>query len=155
MRSPDKQEGFLQDEFLAENTRVGPFQRLLFAFIGLLAGVAALLLFMLQTVQWDMFVLYALFSSVGWALVGLPVILLFPACLLSRLTWPVCLLIGATLGPLALLLILAVLYGLQGRLSTFSLARTETLWPLSILVSTVSFVVYAALLRRRFRTKEQ
>ena len=77
-----------------------------------------------------------------------------PARLLSRLAWPLCLLIGAILGPLALLLIFVVMFGLQGQLNSFSLAHTQSLWPLSILVSSVSFVVYAVLLRTRFRIKE-
>jgi hypothetical protein len=103
----------------------------------------------------DMFIVYAIFSFLGWVLVGLPIALAFPARLLSRLPWPLWLLIGAALGPLALLLIFVVIAGLQGQLGTFNLAHTESLWPLSILVSTVSFVAYAALLRWRFHAKQQ
>jgi hypothetical protein len=66
----------------------------------------------------------------------------------------VCFLIGAILGPLALLLIFVVLAAWQGSLGSFSLAHTETLWPFSILVSTVSFLVYAALLRSRLLARE-
>src|SRR5579864_3648788 len=87
-------------------------------------------------------------------LAGLPVALMFPVRVYSRLAWPLCLLIGAILGPLALLLIFVVMFGLQGQLNSFSLAHTQSLWPLSILVSSVSFVVYAVLLRTRFRIKE-
>ena len=161
---------------IAENTGAGPFQRLVFAFIGLLAGNAALLLYLVQNAiavravllkdhmgeparqlpqAWDMFIIYAIFSTGGGALVGLPVALAFTGRVLSRLAWPLSLLIGTALGPFALLLIFVVMSGLQGQPGGFSLAHTESLWPLSSLVSTVSFVVYAALLRTRFRSKER
>jgi hypothetical protein len=48
-----------------------------------------------------------------------------------------------------LLLIFVALFAIQGRLSALSLAHTESLWPFSVLVSTVSFLVYAALLSWR------
>jgi hypothetical protein len=170
VRSPDGKEGFNQNSRVAENTGVGPFRRLLLAFVGLLAGNAALLLFDIQNAvrvraalltahigapaavfpqMWELYFLYAIFSLAGWTLVGLPIALAFPARLLTRLIWPIRLLIGAALGPLALLLIFVLLAGRLGQFSTLSLAQTESLWPFSILVSTVSFVVYAALLRRR------
>jgi hypothetical protein len=102
----------------------------------------------------EMFPLYAVFSILGWALVGLPFALAFPARLLSRARWPLCVLIGAALGPLALLLIFVVIFAMQGRLREFSLAHTEALWQFSMLVSTVSFLVYTALLRRRSPNSE-
>jgi uncharacterized membrane protein len=98
---------------------------------------------------WDVLWLYVIFSVVGWVLVGLPVALLVPARLVSRISWLRRILIGATLGPLALLVIVVLLLVKQGRLREFSLANSQTLWPMSILVSTVSFLVYAALLRWR------
>jgi hypothetical protein len=104
---------------------------------------------------WDIFSIYAIFSLIRWALVGLPIALAFPARILSHLPWLPCLFIGATLGPIALLLIFVMIFGLRGQISTFSLAHTESFWPLSILVSTVSFGVYAGLMRRRLRGKEQ
>jgi hypothetical protein len=147
----------------------GPSRRLLFAAIGLLAGNAALLIYWtigpLIGALWGrvallnayralpdtlgIFVIYAIFSILGWALVGLPIVLAFPARLLLRAPWPLCVLIGAVLGPLALLSIFVVIFAMQGRLSAFSLAHTEALWQFSVLVSTVSFLVYVALLRRR------
>ena len=102
----------------------------------------------------EMFLLYAVFSILGWALVGLPFALAFPARILTRVRWPLCVLIGAALGPLALLLIFVVIFAMQGRLSAFSLAHTEALWQFSVLVSTVSFLVYVALLRRRSPSRE-
>ena len=148
----------------------GPFRRLLFAAIGLIAGDAALLIYMMynalrvcaalliahmgqpyrQLSIWlEMFLLYAMFSILGWAIVGLPFALAFPARLLSRVRWPLCALIGAALGPLALLLIFVVIFAMQGRLREISLAHTNGLWQFSVLVSTVSFLVYVALLRKR------
>ena len=47
-------------------------------------------------------------------------------------------LVDELIGPLALVFILLVFAGLQGHLSTFSLAHTESLWPFSLLVSSVS-----------------
>ena len=168
MLQPDDTDGSLGHG--PNNAGVGPFQRLLFAAIGLAAGNAALLLFLLYNAlrlraallkahmgepylalpqAWGMFLLYAMFSVLGWILVGVPFAVAFPLRLLSRVGWPGRMLIGATLGPLALLLIFVVLFAIQGRLSAFSLAHTESLWPFSVLVSTISFLVYAALLRRR------
>ena len=99
--------------------------------------------------MWQIFLLYAMFSVVGWVLIGVPTALAIPPRLLLRITWPIRVLIGAAMGPLALLLIFVVLFAFQGRISEFSLAHTESLWPFSILVSTVSFLAYTVLLRRR------
>lgn len=172
MPVPDDREGLIRQGRFAGDGELGPFRRLLFAAIGLIAGNAALLIFLLYNAlrvraallkihmgqphlelprAWDVFVLYAIISIVGWALVGLPFALAFPARLLSRIPWPLGLFIGAILGPLALLLIFVVLAAMQGSPGTFSLAHTGSLWPFSILVSTVAFLVYAALLRRRLR----
>lgn len=125
-----------------------PFSRLLYAAVGLVSGNAALLIcnpFFWRA--WDVFALYAVFSIVGWIFVGVPIALAFPARILSRVPWPIGLLIGATLGPVALLLVFILVYAMQGRLNEFSLAHTEGLWQLSILVSLVSFLVYTTLLR--------
>ena len=94
-------------------------------------------------------VIYAVFSILGWALVGVPIVLVLPARRLLRVPWPLCVFIGAILGPLALLLIFVVIFAMQGRLREFSLANTQALWQFSVLVSTVSFLVYVALLRKR------
>ena len=125
--------------------RVSPAKRLLFAFIGLLAGDADLLLFLLlgawrtrafllkahvgipaaQVPQaLELFFLYSLFSVLGWILVGVPFALAIPARLLSRLAWPFRFLLGAALGPLALLFIFLVLFARSGNFSGFSLAHT-------------------------------
>jgi hypothetical protein len=130
----------------------GLLRRLLFAAISLAAGNAALLLFMLSSGlrDWSVFLLYAIFSVLGWILVGIPIAVAFPAHLLSRVAWPFRLLIGAALGPLALLLVFLVLARIQGRPGEFSLAHTEFYWLLSVIVSAISFLVYASLSRRYF-----
>jgi hypothetical protein len=164
---PDDQEPLIGQGRL---TGPSPFRRLLFAAIGLFAGDAALLIYMMynalracaalliahmgqpyrQLSIWvEMFLLYAIFSILGWALVGLPIVLAFPARLLVRMPWPLCVLLGAILGPLALLLIFVVIHAWQGQPNSFSLVHTNGLWQFSVLVSTVSFLVYVALLRKR------
>jgi hypothetical protein len=73
----------------------------------------------------------------------IPAVLVLPPKVIAKWPWLISTCVGAALGALALLLILLFLSG--GKLS---LDRTETLWIFAILNSTVSFVVYAALLRR-------
>jgi len=133
---------------MPNNTPCSPPQRLLFAAIALVAGNSAMLLLLFPHAR-DLFELYAIFAVVGWLLVGVPFVLAFPGRVFAHLPWPTYPLIGAAMGPLALLLIFAALFALQGRIREFSLAHTESFWPLSMIVSTVSFVVYAGLLRWR------
>ena len=95
-----------------------------------MAGEAALFLFLLQNAlrarsamvrmgvgvpggvipgMLEHFYLFAIFSAIGWLLVGLPVAVFFPARLLARLSWPARLLAGAALGPIALFAIFVLL----------------------------------------------
>jgi hypothetical protein len=148
---------------------LNPIKRVAYTFVGLLGGNAALLLFLLLNavrlrafllaahmgqpalqipLALEMSALYASFSFVGWLFVGVPIALLFPAHSIARLSWPLRVFVGAVLGPLALLVIFAVL--VHGHLefpATFRGARG--LWAYSILVSTVSFVLYVGLLRKQ------
>jgi hypothetical protein len=90
-----------------ENTKIPPIspaKRLVYAFVGLLAGDLILLFFLLQHAihttilegapprtlpdAVETFILYAIFSLIGWMLVGLPATLLFPARSITRLSWP-------------------------------------------------------------------
>lgn len=96
-----------------------------------------------------MFPIYAVMSIAGWILVGVPFALAVPARQVSCLAWPVVVLLGAALGLLAMFLVLILLLAHQGSLRSFSLDHTEIFWLFSMLVSTVSFLVYAALLRWR------
>lgn len=151
-----------------ENLAVRSLKRLIYAFVGLLAGDAILLLFLLQnalrsravllaahmgqpglqvSLAFQMFVIYMISSFLGWLFVGLPIALFLPAHSIVRLAWPLKLLIGVALGPLALFIIFFLLG--HGRISfPASFTGTSVLWVYAILVSTVSFAVYAALLRR-------
>ena len=150
------------------NLAVNLIKRPAYAFIGLLAGDAALLLFLLQNAirnradllamhmgeparqipgALDLFVLYARLSFVGWLFVALPIALFLPSRFVTRLSWPLRVFIGAALGPLALIAILVRFD--RERVGFPGLFRgTDSLWTLSILVSTVSFAAYVTLLRR-------
>ena len=146
--------------------RISPGKRLLYAFVSLLAGDLILLFFLLQhalhatllagepartiadTVQ--TFILYAIFSFVGWMFVGLPATLLFPAGSITRLSWPQALILGAISGPIALLVIFALLS--RSHIYFRNFAEVSTLLAYTILVSTVSFMVYLALLRKEMKS---
>jgi hypothetical protein len=80
--------------------------------------------------------------------VGLPTALFFPARSITRLPWALRLLVGAALGPLALLVIFVLLgHGHLEFRGTFR--STGWLWAYSILVSSVSFALYVALLGKK------
>jgi hypothetical protein len=154
---------------------VAATKRVAYAFVGLLAGDAILLLYLLQNAirirtelialhmgepgrqipqTLELFALYARFSFVGWLFVGLPIALLLPAHSIRRLPWPLRPLVGAALGPLALFLIFVLVSDISraalahGHMLPGLFRGTASLWPFSILVSTVAFVVYIALLRK-------
>ena len=157
------------------NLAVDLIKRTAYAFVGLLAGDAILLLYLLQNAlryrAWllaahmgepgrqipqamQIFALYASLSVVGWLFVGLPISLLLPAHFIRRLPWPLRLLVGAALGPLALFLVIALVSDVSraalahGHMLPGMFTGAASLWPLSILVSTIAFVVYVALLRK-------
>jgi hypothetical protein len=146
--------------------RISSGKRLLYGLVGLLAGDLILLFFLLQHALHatilagepartlpdavDTFILYAIFSFVGWILVGLPATLLFSARSITRLTWPRALIVGATVGPIALLVIFALLS--RSHIYFRNFAEISTLLAYTILVSTVSFMVYLALLRKEMRS---
>ena len=123
--------------------------RLGFAMVGIIAGNAVMLIFSfwIRNGGLDFFIPYAALAIPGWILVGIPVALFFPARLVTSVWWPiVCLAIGAALGPLAVFLILLVM-GIANRQLAFD--HTEQSFALSVPASTVSFAVYAVLVRRR------
>jgi hypothetical protein len=151
---------------------VHPGKRLAYAFVALLAGNTALFLFLLQNAlrvrsmlvaehmgeparvipaMLQQFVLYAMFSFLGWLLVGVPIAVFFRAGSIAGLSWPLALLIGAALGPLALLGIFPVLN--RGHFPS-SFAHTGWFWCFSALVSTVSFAVYAGVLRKKISDED-
>jgi hypothetical protein len=148
------------------NFAVHPLRRLAYSFIGLIAGDVILLLFLLHNairsralllashvgqpavqipLAFKMFAIYGTFSLAGWMLVGLPTAVLFPAHYVLRLRWALRAMIGAALGPFALVAILVLVN--RGRVSfPASFAHMGVLWVLAMLVSAVSLAVYAALL---------
>jgi hypothetical protein len=99
----------------------------------------------------EVFAFYGISSFVGWVLIGIPTALAIPGGTIARLAWPLWLLMGALLGPIALLLIIVLLS--HGQLSRSSFAHTEFFWLFSILVAAVSFLVYGLLLRRAIYSK--
>jgi hypothetical protein len=145
---------------------ISPAKRLLYALVGLLAGDLILLFFLLQhalhatilagesastipdTVQ--TFILYAIFSLVGLIFVGLPATLLFPAVSITRLSWPQALILGSIPGPIALLVIFALLS--RSHIYFRNFAEISTLLAYTIVVSTVSFMVYLTLLRKEMKS---
>ncbi len=137
-----------------EEIRLG--HRLLFAMIGLLTGEATMAVLAAGHPLWLYFIIAA---AIGWAFVGLPIVLPVPSRVLSQVPWPVVLIVGGCLGPLAMaamLLTTAALHALLGPApATFSLnglfTGTEHLWPMASLVSAVSVGMYSALVRRRYR----
>jgi hypothetical protein len=148
-------------------SRVNPAKRLAYALVGLLAGDVMLLFFLLQHAlhatllageparmipdALQMFVLYAIFSFVGWLLIGLPTALIIPAGSITRLSWPFALILGAVLGPPALLVIFLLLG--RGHIYFRNFAEISTLFAYSILVSSVAFMVYLALLRKEMKSR--
>jgi hypothetical protein len=148
-------------------SRINAARRLAYTLVGLLAGDVMLLFFLLRhaihatllagepasTISdaIQMFVFYAIFSLVGWLFVGLPAALLFPAGTITRLSWPFALIVGAVLGPPALLGIFVLLA--RSHIYFRNFAETSTLFAYSILVSTVAFMVYLALLRKEMKSK--
>ena len=149
-----------------EIARISPAKRLLYALVGLLAGDLILLFFLLQHALHgtilegepartlpdavETFILYAIFSFIGWMLVGLPATLLFPARSITRLSSPRAMIVGSISGPITLLVIFALLSRSQIYFRNF--AEISTLFAYTILVSTVSFMVYLALLRKEIKS---
>jgi hypothetical protein len=145
-------------------------QRLTYAFVGLLAGDIALVLYLVLnafvaratllaahvgdperqvSMALQLGTIYVVCSLVGFLVVGVPVALLVPPRFVAGWPWLVTIVVGALLGPPALCVIF-VLGGGSVHLSN-SFRETGLLFAFSILVSTVSFGVYVALLRKQLR----
>jgi hypothetical protein len=146
-------------------------QRLIYAFVGFLAGDTALVLYMLLNALWvrttllaahvgeperqvsvalQVVTLYVVCSLVGFLVVGVPVALFLPTRFVTHWPWLVTILVGALLGPPGLFATLAVVDSAGVYLSS-GFRETGLLLAFSILVSTVSFGVYVALLRKELR----
>jgi len=89
--------------------------------------------------------IYGFFSFLGWLMVGLPIALFVPADSVIRLPLLVRLIVGVVIGPFALFAIMVILSHGQLHISgTFT--NTGFLWALSVLMSTLAFLLYCALL---------
>ena len=145
--------------------RIPAAKRIAYTLIGLLAGDLILFFSRLQNAVHTTLVegesarviadavqeveLYAIYSFVGWMFVGLPAALIFSARWIKRLSLPLAMILGALLGPLALLVIFLLLAG--SNIYFYNLAEIGTLLAYSALVSTISSVVYVGLMRREIR----
>lgn len=152
---------------------IGFGRRVGYAFIGLLAGNAAIAAYFLSTylrglLQFHssvaarpasqiligyagLMLLYGTFSLIGWLVVGLPAVVLLPLRMISRLPWLVILLIAAAIGVTAMFLILLLFSGGHLTPDSFSFRRFWLYWVLALLASMVGFPTYCWLIRRRLR----
>lgn len=151
----------------SEYAGVSSVKRIVFSCIGLVAGNAIVLLYYvvvslrersmelqmhmgeparLLPQAFEMSGVYALFSVVGWVLIGIPFVLIFPAEKAARLGWLLRILIGLVLGPLACACILALLARKDFSFAAF--AHTEWFFSLAALISTTAFIIYVLLLRK-------
>ncbi len=148
---------------------VGWGRRIAYAFVGLLAGNAAIVLYLVAMNLWGLvryqsfpfermaghiligyaglMLIYGSFSLIGWLVVGLPAVLLLPVRPLNRLPWLVILLIAAAIGAAAYFPIFLLFSG--GHPTLDLLRREGPYWLLAVLASTVGFPTYCRLVRRR------
>jgi hypothetical protein len=151
--------------------RIGWARRLGYAFVGLLAGNAAIAAYFLSGYLWalllnyssiaghpardlligfaGMELLYATFSLIGWLVVGLPAVFLVPVRILNRLPWLMIILMAAAIGVAAFFPIDLLLNG--GHLSPDSFRRERLDWLLALLASIVGFPTYCWFVRRHLR----
>lgn len=143
-----------------------------YSFIGLVMSNAVMLLFLLQNAIRTRSALlrdhigapqqviplafpmlfFAVFSTVGWVLIGIPFSLLVPGHFVTRLPWPLWILAGALLGPLAVFLMLLTLS--HGHMTASTFAHTGFFLIISVIMAGIAFVVYGALLRREVRARQ-
>ena len=137
-----------------------------YSFTGLLAGDAALLIFLfLNALRTSLllhgqlkaecltavgsFIPIAIVSSVGWLVVGVPaVLILTPTRIRQTSSW-LLLFLGTLLGPFALFVIFLLLSRGMPKAEIFS--HTGFLWACANLISTVAFPVHCALALRCVR----
>ena len=152
---------------------VGWGRRIAYAFVGLLAGNAAIAGYFLIWNLWGLvrfhsfpserpardiligvaagygglILMYGTFSLIGWIVVGLPAVLLLPLRFPNRLPWLVILLIAAAIGVAAYFPIFLLFSG--GHPTLDLLRREGPYWLLALLASTIGFPTYCWLIRRR------
>jgi hypothetical protein len=91
--------------------------------------------------------IYGFFSFLGWLVVGLPIALFVPADSVVRLPALLRVIVGVVIGPFALFAIMVILsHGQLHIPGTFT--NTGFLWALSVLMSTLAFLLYCGLLSK-------
>jgi hypothetical protein len=165
----------ISDTQAASVRRVGWVRRIGYAFIGLLAGNAAIVAYFLITNLWGLvrvhsfpseppawhtlvgyaglILIYGTFSLLGWLVVGLPAVFLLPVRILNRLPWLVILLIAAAIGLAAFFPIYLLLNGGHLTPNSFSFRSEWLYWFLALLASMTGFPTYCWLVRRRTITR--
>ena len=143
--------------------------RMGYSFFGLLAGDATLLVLALINalhislllhgqfkaqclIALGFFIPAAIVSVVGWLVIGIPAVLILPLRAIEQSSRWLLLVIGALLGPLALLAIFLLLRPGMPKSETFT--NTGFLWACASLISTIAFAVYCMLMRRYARARE-
>jgi hypothetical protein len=140
-----------------------------YSFLGLLAGDAALLFLVLfksfcaslqqhgklmalllkSTLEW--FGVVAIVSIAGWIMIGVPAVLILSPGRTLKTSRLLLVLVGALLGPLALLFVFLLLS--RGKLSSATFTQTTFLWACASVISTIAFGVHCTLVRRTARIK--
>ena len=95
---------------------------------------------------WRGFLGYFFYAALGWLLLGAPFAAFVPAAFLRHRGWPKRVLLGALFGPVALYLVFQLLY--RRMISPVAIAKMWPFWLMAAVISTIAFVVYAALLDR-------
>lgn len=151
------------------NTRrneLGFERKIGYSFVGLLAGngaslVELLLIAFAQMLPafagfkaiWDMPIsralglgtIFAIFSMLAWAVIGVPAVLFLRVRHIARLPWFLAVVIGAVLGGISLLLIFLMLN--QGKLKMADLKAAGVFWQSAAIISSTAFVVYSVLVK--------
>jgi hypothetical protein len=141
--------------------------RLGYSFFGLLAGDAALLILsianavhislllhgqlksqLFTAMGW--FIPIAIVSIIGWMLIGIPTVLIISSERILKTSWLLILIVGALLGPLALVIIFLLLS--RGMPSSATFTDTGFLWACASMISMVAFGVHCALVGRSARS---
>jgi hypothetical protein len=152
--------------------KAGLFRRVVYSFVGLCAGCAFVQLWMLgnavkvrqsllhmhrglpqdqipNAMQFGL--IYFIFAVAGWVIVGIPMVLIIPPCVIARLSWWI-LIIGLFSGPLSLAVIFV---RMSHGLSAGTFRATGLYFILASVISTVACAVYYRLICRHLESTER
>lgn len=164
----------IPEEPQGQTASLGWGLRIGYAFVGLLAGNAAMDAYLFRGVPWALFtrsvgvslrdlvvgmagviLLFGVFSLIGWLLVGVPVVLFLPLRFVTRLPWAALLAIAAVVGPAAFLPVFLLLFSSPSA-AAYPVAHSSAqhgwlaeYWLFALLASIVGFPTYCWLVRRR------